>query len=136
MIITICTVTTLTFTSSPAASTTVRVGIDSQPFTIPFTVTQVPACGKTVSFSHTPTTPAFVTLTSLTATGGNVQVTGATIANHNTYSFVLTAAVDAQSITSNFNVVIKDPCSTSIFETTPAPFVDMNVSLPSVATST
>ena len=51
-------------------------------------------------------------------------------------TYTITAAVDAQSITSNFDIVIKDPCSTSIFETTPAPLVDMNVSLPSVATST
>ena len=73
---------------------------------------------------------------SITASAGNVQVSGATKADHGTYSFVLTAAVDAQTITSNFDVVIKDPCSTAIFETSPSPLVDMIVSVPSGATST
>ena len=47
-----------------------------------------------------------MSLTGVTALGGNVQVNGATIADHNTYSLVLTATVDAQTITSNFDVVI------------------------------
>lgn len=66
---------------------------------------------------------------------GNVVINGATIADHNTHSIVLTAVVDAQTITSNFDVVIVDPCSAAVFQSTPAP-ADMPVTMPSVATTT
>ena len=124
----ICEVQTLTISTSPPALTTVQVGIDAQPVTISFAVTQAPECLKTIAFTHTPTPPTFVTLSSITATGGNVEVNGATIADHNTYSLVLTATVaeDSQSVTSNFDVFIKDPCSTATFQPpTPSPLVDM-----------
>lgn len=87
-----CVVTTLTFTTSPPASTTVQVGIDTQPLTLPFAVTQPPACNITITFSPLPTTPAFVTLASITVTGGDVQVKGATITDHNTYLSVIPVA--------------------------------------------
>ena len=88
-----CEVLALNFTSSPAASTTVQVGIDSQPLNIAFTSTQTPACGNSVNFVMTPSL-TFLSLQNLTATGGNVQVNGATIANHATYTQTLTATVD------------------------------------------
>ena len=43
---------------------------------------------------------------------------------------VLTAVVDAQTITSPFIVTILDPCKRAIFETTPAPMVQMNIMMP------
>ena len=39
-------------------------------------------------------------------------------------------------MTANFNVIIKDPCSTAVFETTPAGLVNMTINAPSVVTST
>lgn len=49
-----CVVTSLTFVTTPPASTTLTVGIDSQPLSIPFTTTQYPACGNSVSFNRSP----------------------------------------------------------------------------------
>ena len=56
--------------------------------------------------------------------------------DHNTYAEVLTATVDTKTVTANFNVIIKDPCSTATFQTSPIPLVDMTVTMPSSATST
>ena len=39
-----CTVLTLSFTTPPVASTTVRIGIDSQPILLPFATTKFPNC--------------------------------------------------------------------------------------------
>jgi hypothetical protein len=97
------------------------VGITSQPCTIPFAITQIPACNKPIAFTLTQTSPATsytpVTLSGLTSFAGNVQVNGAVIADHATYSYTLTAAIasDSESIASNFNVVIQNPCSTAVF---------------------
>jgi hypothetical protein len=53
--------------------------------------------------------------TPTSSTGGNIEIKGATIANQNTYAEVLTAMVDGKTATTNFNIVIKDPCSTATF---------------------
>ena len=39
-----CTVSTLTFSTSPMASKTIEIGIDSQPFTMNYAVTKSPNC--------------------------------------------------------------------------------------------
>jgi hypothetical protein len=116
------------------------VGINSQPYTIPFAIAQSPSCNKTITFTLTQTGPATpyitVSLSGVTSIAGNVQVNGAVIADHGTYSYTLSAtiAADSQSIASNFNVIIKDPCSTAVFQTSPAPILDMIVSIPSTGT--
>ena len=48
----------------------------------------------------------------------------------------MTATVDGKTATANFSVIIKDPCSTAAFQTTPAPLINMNVNVPSASTST
>ena len=65
-----------------------------------------------------------------------MQVSGAVIADHGAYSFTLTAAIsnDFQSIVSNFEIFVKDPCSAAVFQTVPSPIVDMMVALPSTGT--
>ena len=52
-----CAVTTLAY-SAPliAASTTIQVGIDVQPYLIPFATTRTPDCPNTVTFSFTTNT--------------------------------------------------------------------------------
>ena len=56
LVITItCEVQTLTFSTKPPASTTLQVGIDSQPSNLAFVTTQTPACGNTVTFTLSPT---------------------------------------------------------------------------------
>jgi hypothetical protein len=39
-----CTVSTLTFSTSPMASKTIEIGIDSQPFDMNYAVTKSPNC--------------------------------------------------------------------------------------------
>jgi hypothetical protein len=101
---------------------------------------QSPSCNKTISFTLAQTSPATtytpVSLSGMTSFAGNVQINGAVIADHATYFYTLTAAIaaDSQSIVSNFNIVIKNPCSTAVFQTFPAPIVDMTVSIPSTGT--
>lgn len=77
-----------------------------------------------------------MSLTGVSSFAGNVQVSGAVIADHGNYSFTLTSTIstDSQSIVSNFDIFVKDPCSTAVFQTIPAPIVDMIVSLPSTGT--
>jgi hypothetical protein len=72
-----------------------------------------------------------VSLCGVSFFAGNVQVNGAVIADHGTYSYTLTAAIaaDSKSIASNFNVIIKDPCSTAVFQTSPAPILNMTMVL-------
>ena len=50
-----CEVLTLAFSTSPAASTTVQVGITTQPVSLAFETTQTPACGSTVTIAISPT---------------------------------------------------------------------------------
>jgi hypothetical protein len=48
----------------------------------------------------------------------------------------LTATVDGKSTTASFNILIKDPCSTAVFETNPVGLLNMNINVPSSLTST
>ena len=73
---------------------------------------------------------------SSTATAGNIRISGATISNHGTYAQTLTATVDGKTSIAGYEVIIKDPCSSATFETTPAGLVNMTVNMPSSATST
>ena len=103
-----CTVISLTFSTLVPSTQTIQVGITSQPFTIPFAITQSPTCNKPITFTLTQTSPSFsytpVSLSGVTSFAGNVQVNGAVIADHATYFYTLTAAIadDSQSIGSNF----------------------------------
>jgi hypothetical protein len=72
-----------------------------------------------------------MSLQNLFALGGNIQVTRAKIDNIGTYENVLTATVDNNTKTVNFTVVIKDPCSSAVFQDYPAPLIDMKISIPS-----
>ena len=55
-----CTVSTLTFSTSPPASKTIEVGIDSQPFTMNYAVTKSPNCPQNLTWTFNPTL-AFIT---------------------------------------------------------------------------
>ena len=137
LVITItCEVQIFTFSTAPPASTTLLVGITTQPSNIAYAISQTPACGNTVTFNMS-SSQSFLSLpTPTSATGGNVQINGATNANYNTYLEVLTATVNGKTASANFNVIIKDPCSIAVFETNPAGLVNMTINAPSVVTST
>ena len=46
----------------------------------------------------------FISLQNTADSVGNVTILGATIADNNTYTYTMTAAVDAQVISANFSV--------------------------------
>lgn len=56
-------------------------------------------------------------------------MSGATKTDHGSYPLTLTASVDAKNVSASFTVQIKDPCSFAVFETTPAPIVNMTVDI-------
>jgi hypothetical protein len=49
-----CTVTTLAFTTSPAATTDVIVGVTTQPVDLPFVISKTPNCVQDPSFTMSP----------------------------------------------------------------------------------
>ena len=87
-----CEVFTLTFYTLPAVKTT-RIYTDSA-VNLPFVMLQSPACGKTVTYTISPT-KAFLSLQSPTSAGGSLRISGATISDIGTYAETLTATVDA-----------------------------------------
>ena len=109
-----------------AALTTLQVGIDTQPINIVFQTSQFPACGHAITFSID-SPPTFMSLLSPTFYGGNIEISGATIANHGTYAKTLTATVDDQTFMANFSVFVKDPCSTASILIIPDPLLDMSM---------
>ena len=103
----VCVVTTLTFTTVPAALTTLKYSDSAVDLT--FVTSQTPACGNTVTFSISPAR-TFLSLPSPTSSAGIVRISGATFANINTYAEILTATVDGKTDTANFSVTIENPC--------------------------
>ncbi len=69
-----------------------------------------------------------MSLLSSTSSGGSVRISGANFADIGIYAETLTATVDAQSITVNFSIIIEDPCKIAIFQTNPAPLLNMAAS--------
>lgn len=133
----ICGVQVVTFAAPLIpALTTVQVGIDSQPVVVPFATTQFPNCGNQVTFSISPSSDPFMSVQTLAIRDGQWTVNGAVIAQHNTYSYTLTALVDGVTATYDFDVFIKDPCSTSVFELAPSPLADMTMTLFYMTTET
>ena len=87
---------------------------------------RTPDCLNPVTFTFVAAPPAFVSLTGLAATLGNVQVNGAVLANQGVYPLTLRAAVDLQVTDAPFSVEISDPCKRSIFQpVTPSPITNM-----------
>jgi hypothetical protein len=52
------------------------------------------------------------------------------------YSEQLRAAVDDCEVFANFYIIIKDPCSTAVFETNPVGLINMTINVPSFEKST
>lgn len=115
-----------------ALFTTLEVGIDAQPLTMPFQTVQYPNCGNDVTYTITLVNDPlgngdpFRTLNvdADPSYTGDFTVNGATIEQHGVYTYRLDAEVDGQVATTTFDVFIKDPCSTSTFEDV-NPLIDM-----------
>jgi hypothetical protein len=94
-IIVTCQVTILAFSAPPPSLITIKVGIDTQPSFTNFAVTKTPNCPQAVTFAFSGTPPGFVSLQNMLNASGDIQVTGATIANHDSYQLILSASVDS-----------------------------------------
>jgi hypothetical protein len=128
---------TIAYSTAPPVLTTVLIGIDTQPIFIPFLTTHSPDYSKPATFTLSPSTDPFTSLTSLTVSGGDVRISGATIAQHGTYNYVLTACADAGSKVANFSVFIKNPCSSAVFQPKiPSPLSEMSIIMYYLTTET
>jgi hypothetical protein len=120
-----CVVTNLIFSTAPLTSTNFKYSDSAMD--LAFVASQTPACGKTVIFAINPT-KTFLSLLISTSSEGIVRISGAIFGDIGIYAETLTATVDAQSITVNFSIIIEDPCKTAIFQTNPAPLLNMAAS--------
>ena len=101
-----CAVLSLSFTTSPAASTTIQIGINSQPFQILFATTKTPNCAQNPSFTLN-SNPSFISeSTNLDGLSGKVSVSGATLSNVGIYQINLNGVVDSQTVSLAFTIII------------------------------
>jgi hypothetical protein len=110
-----CTVSTLTFTTSPIVSNTIEIGIDSQPFKINYAVTKSPNCAQNPTWSLSPSLSFVTKAENADNLSGEVSINNATLSHVSNNSMTLTAVVDGKTATSSFTVIIKDPCSRAVF---------------------
>ena len=89
-----CTVSSLTFTTSPQASKTIEVGIDNQPFTMNYAVTKSPNCAQNPTWSFSPSLTFVTKAEDAGNMSGVVSINNATLSNVSSNSMTLTAAVD------------------------------------------
>jgi hypothetical protein len=130
-----CTVTTLSFSTSPISTKTIEIGIDSQPFTTNYAVTKTPNCAQNPTFTLSQTLSFITSTNNADNISGVVTINNATLANKGTYAMTLAASVDGKTASAAFTIIIKDPCSRAVFQTSPAPLSNMTVTMPSAVTS-
>ena len=70
----------------------------------------MPNCVQNPSFTLSPNTDAFSSLTNIGSGAGDYKVHGATLTNEGTYNYSIAAAVDSKTATYNFQIILKDPC--------------------------
>ena len=94
-----CVINSLTFSSSPPSTNSVKIGIDSQPYPISYALVKFPLCTQNPKFTLSLPTQTFVS-NSVNAdnVSGNISVSGATLANIGNYPYILSAKVDSVSI--------------------------------------
>ena len=126
-----CTVTTLTFTTSPAASTDVVVGVTLQPVDLNWAISKTPNCVQDPTYTLAVDDQSWLT-NNVNADGesGYLRTNGATLANLGQFVRTLTAVVDAQTQVVSFTINIKDPCQASTFVDGATP-ADMTITMPS-----
>lgn len=66
---------------------------------------------------------------------GSIVLNGCGLANIGTYSCTLTATVNSKTATSNFTIIIQDPCKRAIFDAV-NPFSLITVSMPTAGPTT
>ena len=93
-----CEVLSFLFLTKPS-DLIIKVGIDTQPAEIPFSVIKTPNCPQAATFAISETLPNFLSLQNESDFSGKVLVTGATIGDHDSYPLTLTASVDSKNAT-------------------------------------
>ena len=86
-----CTVSTLTFSTSPLVSKTFEVGVDSQPVTMNYAVTKTPNCAQNPTWSLSPSLSFVTRAENAGNISGVVTINNATLANLSSNSMTLTA---------------------------------------------
>ena len=86
-----CTVSTLTFSTSPLASKTIEVGVDLQPFTMNYAVTKTPNCAQNLTWSLSQSLSFVTKVENADNLSGVVTINNATLANVNSYLMTLSA---------------------------------------------
>ena len=86
-----CTVSTLTFSTSPLVSKTIEVGVDSQSFTMNYAVTKTPNCAQNPTWSLSPSFSFVTRAENAGNISGVVTINNATLANLSSNSMALTA---------------------------------------------
>jgi len=112
-----CTVTTLAYTTEPAASTALEVGVNADPYDMNFAISKTPNCVQDPTFTLASSPAAAFLSRTINADGesGYVRISGETLSDLGTYSMTLTSVVDSVTSTSSFTVIILDPCKRAIF---------------------
>ena len=101
-----------------------------------FGISKTPNCAQNPTFTLSPSLTFITRSVNVDGVSGKVTVNGATLSDLSTNAMTLSAVVDGVTASVAFTVIIKDPCSRSVFQTMPAPLSDMTVTMPSAATST
>lgn len=92
-----CIVSTVSFSTSPIASKTIELGIDSQPFTTNYAVTKSPNCAQNPTFTFNQTLTFLTKTNNADNISGVVTINNATLAHKGTYAMTLTASVDSKT---------------------------------------
>jgi hypothetical protein len=101
-----------------------------------FSVAITPNCASSTTFALSPNLNFVMQSTNADGNSGKVTINNATLADKGTFAMTLTATVDGKTASIAFTIIIKDPCSRAVFQTTPAPLSNMTVTMPSAVTST
>ena len=127
-----CGVISIVFDATTPATQILNIGVDSQPMSIPFSITKVLPCPQPATFTLSPTL-GFVTL-SPSGDGGTIIVDNVVMADVGIYALVLTASQYAVTTTHNLSLDLRNPCKTATTVTIPDPLITMNIVVPDTGT--
>lgn len=117
---------TLSYSTPPPVNLLIEPGVTTQPFSTGFASSQIPNCGRAVTFVLVSGSPSFVSLTNLMAFTGSIMVNGVTLSNLGNHPVTQRASVDGQVTNVSFNIEIADPCRRAVFQSvTPSPLTNM-----------
>lgn len=117
----VCVVNSFSSWSPNAININIEPGVTTQPVTTSFSLNRNPDCNVPITYQLTSPSVGFVSLTSITATGGAIQVNGATMLDQGTYSVTLLASIGDLTKQDTITVKVTDPCKNAVIQTTSIP---------------